>query len=149
MRKPKTEIPIKVLRIEEDGFHFMVKGFLNNVEASFLIDTGASRTVLDKTILHKFTENPDVTKRDGLAAGLGSNELESAETTIELLKLGDLTLKNYQMAVMDLKNIHEVYAILNLPAIDCVLGSDILVAQNAIIHLKRKKLILELPDTNE
>ncbi|MDR0968974.1 MAG: retroviral-like aspartic protease family protein [Lentimicrobiaceae bacterium] len=144
MRKPKTAIPIKILSIEEDGFHFMVKGFLNGIGASFLIDTGASRTVLDKTALRKFTDNQNIIEREGRAAGLGSNELESAETRIEMLVLGDFILKNYQIAVMDLQNIHEVYAMLNLPAIDCVLGSDILVAQNAVIHLKRKKLVLEL-----
>ena len=50
------EIPIQLLDIEGEGFHIMVKGMIHGKEASFLIDTGASRSVFDPKTITTFID---------------------------------------------------------------------------------------------
>ena len=57
MMRRYFEVPLQVLDIEGEGFHVMVKGLIHGKEASFLIDTGASRSVFDpKTVLENIHE---------------------------------------------------------------------------------------------
>lgn len=51
-----TEIPFDVLPIDNDGYHIMIKGKINDKDANFIIDTGASQTVFDKTTINDFAE---------------------------------------------------------------------------------------------
>ena len=84
------EIPIQILDIEGDGFHIMIQGQINGKEANFLVDTGASRSVFDPKNIANFIDNPQFEKKEGITAGVGGNELESATFDIETLNLGEL-----------------------------------------------------------
>ena len=79
------QIPIRLLDIEGEGFHVMIQGKINGMEANFLIDTGASRSVFDPTVITKFIENPNFEKKEGITAGVemiaDSITLDSAAIT--------------------------------------------------------------------
>ena len=49
-----TKIPIQILPIEEDGFHLMTTVKINGKKANLIIDTGASRTIFDETLIKNF-----------------------------------------------------------------------------------------------
>ena len=136
------EIPIQLLDIEGEGFHIMVKGMIHGKEASFLIDTGASRSVFDPKTISSFIKNIEFEKKEGMTAGVGSSDLESATFRIDVFSLGDMEIFDYEAVALDLENIHEMYGKLGLPHIDGILGGDLLKRHKAVINYRNKKLRL-------
>ena len=139
------QLPIRLLDIEGEGFHVLVKGKINGMEANFLIDTGASRSVFDPTVITRFVENPQFKKKPGITAGVGSSELESSTFIIETLTLGDIDIKNYEAVALDLESIHENYKKLGLPAIDGIIGGDLLYRLKATLNYRLRKIRFTKP----
>ena len=136
------EVPIQLLDIEGEGFHIMVRGMIHGKEASFLIDTGASRSVFDPKTITAFIENIQFEKKEGMSAGVGSSDLESATFVIDRLGIGALEITNYEGVALDLENIHEMYGKLGLPHIDGIIGGDVLRRYKAVINYRSRKLRL-------
>ena len=136
------EVPLQLLDIEGEGFHVMIKGLIHGKEANFLIDTGASRSVFDPTTISNFIENLQFEPKEGMTAGVGSSDLESATFIIDSLAFGDLKIHDYEAVALDLSNIHEMYGKLGLPKIDGILGGDLLKRYKAVINYRSKKLRL-------
>ena len=142
MMRRYIEVPLQLLDIEGEGFHIMVKGLIHGKEANFLIDTGASRSVFDPKTIASFIENLQFEKKEGMTAGVGSSDLESATFIIDKFSFGTMEILNYEAVALDLENIHEMYEKLGLPHIDGILGGDLLKKHKAIINYKSKKLRL-------
>lgn len=142
MMRRYIEVPLQLLDIEGEGFHVMVKGLIHGKEASFLVDTGASRSVFDPKTIASFIDDLTFEKKEGLTAGVGSSDLESSVFTIETMSVGELEIRNYQAVALDLENIHEMYGKLGLPHIDGIIGGDLLRKHKAIINYKAKKMRL-------
>ena len=136
------EVPIQLLDIEGEGFHIMVRGMIHGKEASFLIDTGASRSVFDPKTITTFIEDIQFEKKEGMSAGVGSSDLESATFVIDRLGIGALEITDYEAVALDLENIHEMYGKLGLPHIDGIIGGDLLKRYKAVINYRSKKLRL-------
>jgi len=139
----KTIIPFKVLSIGEEGFHLMVKLYINRKVANVIIDTGASKTVFDKKRILKFVSDKKFDKHDNLSSGLGTNTMKSQFTIIKKIKIGTLEIVNYQIVLLDLSHVNKSYHQVGLPQVDGVLGSDILLKYNAVIDYEKKKLRLK------
>ena len=120
----------------------MVKGIIHGKEANFLIDTGASRSVFDPKTISNFIDDIQFEKKEGLTAGVGSSDLESATFKIDTFSLGALEITDYEAVALDLENIHEMYDKLNLPHIDGIIGGDLLKKHKAVINYRNKKLRL-------
>ena len=136
------EIPLQLLDIEGEGFHIMVKGMIHGREANFLIDTGASRSVFDPNTISTFIDDLEFEKKEGMTAGVGSSDLESATFWIDVFSIGGLEIVDYEAVALDLENIHEMYDKLGLPRIDGIIGGDLLKRYKAIVNYKSKKLRL-------
>ena len=136
------EVPLQLLDIEGEGFHVMVKGTIHDKEANFLIDTGASRSVFDPKTIATFIEDIAFEKKEGLTAGVGSSDLESATFVIDSFFVGGLEIHDYEAVALDLENIHEMYGKLGLPRIDGILGGDLLKRHKAVINYRSKKMRL-------
>ena len=139
------EVPFRLLSIEEEGFHVMIKGKINGMEANLLIDTGASRTIFDLAAVDRFINQAQLKKKEGIAAGVGSENLDSFLFTIEALELGEVTLHNYEAVAIDLSSIHDNYETLKLPRIDGVIGGDLLVHLKATINYRLRKIRFTKP----
>ncbi len=120
----------------------MVQGKIHDKEARFLIDTGASRSVFDPNTITDFIDNVAFEKKEGMTAGVGSSDLESATFMIEIFSIGELEIHDYEAVALDLENIHEMYGKLGLPRIDGIIGGDLLKRYKAVINYKGKKLRL-------
>ena len=118
----------------------MVKGLIHGKEAHFLIDTGASRSVFDPKTISTFIDDLTFEKKEGLTAGVGSSDLESATFKIDVFSIGEVEIHDYEAVALDLENIHEMYSKLGLPRIDGILGGDLLRRYKAVINYKLKKL---------
>ena len=136
------EVPLQLLDIEGEGFHIMVKGLIHDKEANFLIDTGASRSVFDPNTITDFIDNIQFEKKEGMTAGVGSSDLESATFVIDNFFIGKLEIHDYEAVALDLENIHEMYGKLGLPHIDGIIGGDLLKRYKSVISYRSKKLRL-------
>lgn len=134
------EVPLQLLDIEGEGFHIMVKGLIHGKEAHFLVDTGASRSVFDPKTISTFIDDLTFERKEGLTAGVGSSDLESATFKIDVFSIGEIKIYDYEAVALDLENIHEMYGKLGLTHIDGILGGDLLKRYKAVINYKLKKL---------
>jgi hypothetical protein len=107
-----------------------------------VLDTGASKTVLDKTTIEKYIPTEELLQSEKLSTGLGTNSMESYTFVLPSLKIGKLKLKQFEAAVLDLSTISTAYETLNLPPVIGVLGGDILHRHGAVINYE--KLVLKL-----
>lgn len=141
------QIPIRLLDIEGEGFHVLIKGKINGMEANFLVDTGASRSVFDPNVIGRYIDNPTFEKKTGITAGVGGNDLESSTFTINSLAFGDIEIHNYEAVALDLENIHETYQKLRLPSIDGIIGGDLLYRFKATINYRLRKIRFTKPQS--
>jgi len=135
----------RLLDIEGEGFHVMIQGRINGMEANFLVDTGASRSVFDPKVITKFIENPTFVKKEGITAGVGGSDLDSSTFLIDSLSFGDIELRHYEAVALDMENIHESYGKLGLPTIDGILGGDLLYRLKATINYRLRKIRFTKP----
>ena len=138
-----TTISFKILNIDNEGFHLMIKLHVNNKVANVIIDTGASKTVFDMTRILKYVDHSDFHNHDKLSSGLGTNTMKSKLTVIKRMKIGALEVTDYKTVLLDLSHVNNSYAQIGLKPVDGVLGSDILVAYNAVIDYEKKILKLK------
>ncbi|MCY7409936.1 MAG: retroviral-like aspartic protease family protein [Chitinophagales bacterium] len=141
----KIKVPIEVVSLQEEGFHLFVKGKLNDHSLSLLIDTGASKTVLDKNFLSLHFPELKLESNEQLATGVGNNTIKSEITVIKELSIGELKIAQYEVAVLDLKHVNDTYSLIALPPIHGVIGCDLLVEYQSAINMKKKSLRLHSP----
>lgn len=139
------QLPIHLLDIEGEGFHALVKGKINGMEANFIIDTGASRSVFDPTVITRFIDNPQFKKKPGVTTGVGGSDLDSSTFIINTLTFGDIEIHDYEAVALDLENIHETYQKLGLPPIDGIIGGDLLYRFKATINYRLRKIRFTKP----
>ena len=139
------QLPFRLLDIEGDGFHVMIEGKINGMEARFLVDTGASRSVFDPQVITRFVENPTFEKKLGITAGVGGSDLESSTFIIDSLSFGDIEIRHYEAVALDLENVHETYQKLGLPAIDGIIGGDLLYRLKATLNYRLRKIRFTKP----
>ena len=138
----KTTIPIELLFIEDAGYHLLIKARVNGKVAALLIDTGASKTVFDKDKVQRFIHKSSFTILGKLSTGLGTAKMETHSTVLKKIQLGKLLVSEFETIVIDLSHVNQTYARLDLPEIDGVLGSDLMLKYNAVIDYKKKKLFI-------
>lgn len=134
------KIKFKKIKIDT-GYHLLIKLKINDQEAVFVIDTGASNTVMDLEASKRFISKEKIKQEGKLSSGLGTNKMSSALSKKQFLEIGKLKFK-HPLVILDLHHINSSYQSLGYNSIDGVLGCDILVKFNAVINIKTKELIL-------
>jgi hypothetical protein len=140
----KINVPLKLIAIEKDGFHLIVKSIINGKSARLLLDTGASRTVFDINNKIKFMKKQEMIKNNSLSTGLGTDKMISHTSFIKKFSIDKLVIFDYEGVFIDLSIVNSSYEKLNLKPIDGVLGSDLLKQFNAIINFEKKTLTFKV-----
>lgn len=140
----KISIPLRLISIDKEGFHLMVKVKLNGKIARMVLDTGASKTVFDNHKIRKYLKAEQFEKNDQLSTGLGTNSMESHSVVVKKMIIGELVVPDFKIILLDLTHISQSYAQMGLPPIDGVLGGDILYEFNAIIDYGKKIMHLKM-----
>ncbi len=140
----RIQIPLHIAKIDDDGYHLFIECSINKKPAYLLIDTGASKTVFDLNRIDLFFETKKRKSKikDKLSTGLGTNSMESKSVRIDEFDISGITYWNFKAILLDINHVNQSYKLLNMPAIDGVLGSDILMSHKAIINFGRKLLTL-------
>lgn len=137
------KIPFERIKLQADGYHIITEVTLFDKTFKLVIDTGASKTVLDKTtLLESGIAEDNFENTDILSTGLGTNTMESFMLTIPEIKLHDWRINNFTVAVLDLSSINFAYNQIGLEPVIGVLGGDILQQYGAIIDYKKQTLTL-------
>ena len=138
----KTRVNLEIIDLQSEGFHPLIAVTLFGKGFILVLDTGASKTAFDKTLL--FEANPSILMNltDRLSTGLGTNSMVSFTAVINDLTIGDLLIEEFEAAVLDLSAINIAYAQLNHPQVLGVLGGDILAKYKAVIDYGNELLWL-------
>ncbi|MBE9585219.1 clan AA aspartic protease [Mucilaginibacter sp. JRF] len=136
-------IPLQIIDLQGDGFHPLVDISLFGKTYKLVLDTGASRTALDKTLLAEANGDEFIFASDKLSTGLGTNSMVSFTAMLSDMYLGELKLDSFDVAVLDLSTINIAYEQLNNPKVLGVLGGDVLMKYKAIIDYGKQHITLK------
>ena len=137
-------IPLERIPIEEEGFHILVRGKINEYDCTFLIDTGASQSVFNKSLIERILDEKlfKPTPTEKLSTGIGTNTLKSEFIFLESLQLGEFYVHHLKAILIDLQHVTQAYEALELPIISGIIGGDILCKYQAIINYQSQILTL-------
>ncbi len=138
----KIIVRLKLVRIDKKGCHLALRGKINGKKALFILDTGASQTVLDKHRIEAFLGHNSFEPVESVSSGLGTSDMESHLVKVPGFFIGDLPIRNEKMVLLDLSHVNESYMKMNMKPIDGVIGGDILKKFNAVIDYGKKELVL-------
>ena len=134
-------IPFTIVELEHQSYHIVVDGRVDDEDITLIIDTGASRTIIDKCYadklekLHLGTENP-------IATGLAAEQIPVELYNISKLTLKGVLFENVQSLTANLDAINEVYLNLTGKKIGGLIGCDFLLERVKGIDFKRKYLTI-------
>lgn len=126
--------------------HFEVKGTINGVEGTFIVDTGASSTCIGMDCAERFgmrTEDSDVK-----AAGAGAVNMSTLLSRKNELVLGDWKLKKLRIVLFDLRHVNQALVQHQADPVQGIIGADVLKRARAVIDYQRKELYLKPPKTS-
>lgn len=139
----KHLIPLILVELENKNYHILVEVLMKDNSSTFwVIDTGASRTVMDAS-LARFSTPKEVDVLDEMqSAGINGDPLETElaeniEISIGSCKFSDLTL-----ALIDLDNVNRLYEKYTHYRISGLIGSDLLHKCKASLDYSSLQLIL-------
>ena len=141
----KITIPLQIIDLHEDGFHLLVEAVVFGQNFKLVLDTGASKTVFDQSMLMEAKPELAIEQSNRLSTGLGTNSMTSFTTLISDLQIGDLHFPPFQVAVLDLTTINYAYEQLNHPKVLGVLGGDLLMNYRAVIDYSEQTLVMTEP----
>lgn len=139
------KIPLRLLNIEGDGYHLQAKAKINGKAALVIVDTGASRTVFDKTEIKRYLKTEAIAEHDRLSTGLGTSSMQSHFVVLGSFQLGKLKIENYDAVILDLQHVNQTYSAIGFSPVAGVLGSDVLVSMKAVIDFRKRTLTLHPP----
>jgi hypothetical protein len=137
MQKPyKTVAKFKAVPLSKDSYHIFVNVVVNATKAIFIIDTGASGTVIDQGFyLKKLASKQKKINQE--VRGLNSVQYEMHVGVLKTLKIGKSEMKNVKVSSLSLDHVNEAYKKNNLKfRIQGILGSDILLKEGWLIDYK-------------
>jgi len=138
----KTILPIDIVTLGEDNsFHLFVSGFINGKEYDLLIDTGASHTIFDASLIPQAPDS-ELESHGIQSAGIHAGELKSSIGHIKKFKLGDLKRVDWTVVLIDLTHVNDLYKKFTEKRVAGLIGSDFLLKHKAMIDYKKRVLVL-------
>jgi hypothetical protein len=129
----RITVPLQIIDLNSDGFHPLLTIKIFGKSFTVVLDTGASKTAFDKTLLLKANKKALINNTDILSTGLGTNSMQSFTATIHDMRIGRLIVPEFEVAVLDLSTINIAYKQMGHPQVLGVLGGDILMKYKAVI----------------
>jgi len=142
----KFKIPITIIELDSRSYHLLIEVYINKLPVNVIIDTGASRTVFDKSLLG---DKLRIVKHSNLeeiqSAGIIAGNIESDYAIADSFKLGQLKLRDFPVVLIDMNGINQLYKKVTGKEVHGLLGSDFLLDFNAVINYGKASLVLKKP----
>lgn len=138
-------VPLKLISLQDDGFHLLVEIVVFGETHLAVLDTGASRSVFDKALLERHLPEGLAVVEENTDENYATTLFSTSSTltaTLPVLKLGRLKLKDYPAVGLDLQSVNASYQQMGHPVIAAIIGGDILVRYQAVINYKKLHLKL-------
>ena len=142
MKKKESSVKIILGEFDKGGVHLFLNLKVNGIKCRFLIDTGASKTVLDKTYFEQKIGKKSLRTIKQETTGLHSSVSESHFGKVKEIILGSQVIKNYDIAAIDLSHVNMVYKGAKKPKINGILGSDLMLKYKMIVDYGKLKIYL-------
>ena len=115
---------------------------IDEIKTTFLIDTGASNTVIDigfaKENLFEFAA---IEEQGG---GVGTSQMALFHKKVALFKINDFEIRSFDLYATDFQHVKDTLAKKGITEpCNGVIGADILINYNAKINYKKKRLYLK------
>ena len=137
----KKNIPFEIKETEDGSFHPIIQAEIDGRTIFLILDTGASRTVIDKTLVTSYTAITD-NNQEAFAAGINAQKMEVEQVVLPCLKFGDILFSNLAVFSTDLKPVSDLFEEMAQTPIDGLLGCDFLNTNSAIINFNEKVITL-------
>ncbi|KQN33441.1 hypothetical protein ASE92_16740 [Pedobacter sp. Leaf41] len=134
-------IPLKLINLQDDGFHLLVEVVVFKEKHFAVLDTGASRSVFDKKLIEQHLAETLQVSEEINAATLFTTT-STIQATIPEVKIGRLKIKNYETVAFDLQSVTDTYQQFGHPPIIGIIGGDILMQYKAVINYEKSTLRL-------
>ncbi|HKG06222.1 MAG TPA: aspartyl protease family protein [Pedobacter sp.] len=131
-------VPLILINLQDDGFHLLVEIVVFGLKLFAVVDTGASRSVFDKTFIKSHL--PELTESEETHATTLFTTSSTLQAVIPKLKIGRLVLTDYHTVALDLSAVNQTYEGLGHRPIAAIIGCDLLLEYQAVIHYKKLKL---------
>jgi hypothetical protein len=140
----KFKIPISIIELDSRSYHLLIEVYINKLPVNVIIDTGASRTVFDKSLLGNKLQ---IVKHSNLeeiqSAGIIAGNIESDYAIAESFKIGKLKLRDFPVVLIDMNGINQLYKKVTGKEVHGLLGSDFLLDFKAVINYGKASLVLK------
>lgn len=133
------EIPLQIIELERENYHILIEGnFEDGTPSCWIVDTGASKTVLDKNLsLHYELMDPD-DMEDYQSAGINQGMMETSVGKLTYLRFGEVKIIGQKVALIDLNHVNDIYGKYTSYRIAGLLGGDILMQRQCKIDYANK-----------
>lgn len=133
-----TRIKLKLLKTN----HFEMKATINGVKGRFILDTGASNTLVSESSIDLF--NLHVEASDVKVTGAGASNMDSQISKRNSLTIGKWKAERAAIVLFNLTHVNKGLTSLDVEPVDGIIGTDILRKAKAIIDYEKKYLYLKL-----
>lgn len=135
-------VKFKLVTLEPDNYHIVVKAKIDGHPLNVIIDTGASHSCFDLDFVRQLSPEISMKDNDGLNVGVGTSDFESKLCSISNFRMGRFLLKKYDIVLLDMGNINQAYEMMHKPLIHGIIGSDFLMKYQAVIDYGSRVLTL-------
>jgi len=133
------EIPLQIIELERENYHILIEGnFEDGTPSCWIIDTGASKTVLDKNLSSHYELIDSDDMDDYQSAGINQGMMETSVGILTYLSFGKVKITGQKVALIDLNHVNDIYGKYTLYRIAGLLGGDILMQHQCKIDYANK-----------
>ena len=133
-------VKVKLYKIKTQ--HLICFGSINNVKATFLIDTGASNSCISLENIDVYDLKTEGEKFE--ASGASDKKMEAILSNECGFKLGRFSMKKQKFVLLDLNHINSLLESQNVKKINGIIGAEFLKATKAIIDYDNLDLFLKI-----
>ncbi|WP_316745862.1 aspartyl protease family protein [Pedobacter gandavensis] len=133
-------VPLTLINLQDDGFHLLVEIVVFGKKSFVVLDTGASRSVFDMTLIKNNIAELEYSEETHATTLFATSS--TIQATIPKIKMGRLVIHDYETVALDLESVNQAYEQMGHPTIAGIIGSDILLKYDALINYKKLKLFL-------
>lgn len=126
--------------------HLTIELRINDVPGTFILDTGAGRTVIDRAAQARFSDGREVVA-GGVATGAGGSGLALASLPDSRLRIGAYRDESFTVHFLALDHVNAAFSQRGQAPVDGVIGADVLVRGGAVIDYPNMRLYLRNPHT--
>lgn len=132
----KYTFTCKLVSLDSNGFHLLVPVFVPNCnnDGFFIIDSGASKSVIDDSILENIKHT--VIEQDSIESSHLTDMIEGKIVSLDLLCIQNVEFKDFEALSMPLQHVNSIYSRFIDKPIWGLIGGDFLKRYKAVISYK-------------